>query len=484
MATPTSSSSIIHEFKTLARLAVPLAIVQVGYHLTGLVDTALAGRVDAHTVAATGLGAQVFFAAMIFGVGICMGVDPLISQAIGAGKQQRARHIVWQGIWVATLIALPLTVCTYGFGLSLELFGVDPVLAADVRLYLNARLAGIWPLMIAIVLRAYCQAMHNTKTIMWAAINTNIFNFFADWLLLFGDAGLEQVGLPGIGLRSYGVAGLGWASTLAIVAQTVTLVVAAARQRRFIQADATEQTEETESASAAAVTSMPEVRPWAIDRPVITRIIVVGTPLGMQMGAGVGVFVLAGLWAGAMGALSVAAHQVALSVISMTFAVCLGVGSATAVEVGRAIGRHDARGTRMAGALGLVMVSMFMTVSSLAMWLVPGPLAGLLTTDPEVRHAAATLLTIAGLFQICDGLQGVGAAALRGAGLTRWAFLASLFANWCLGMPVAAILAFGFDWGVEGLWWGLTLAIAAEAVAMSAKFFQVTRHQIRPIEFG
>jgi len=196
------------------------------------------------------------------------------------------------------------------------------------------------------------------------------------------------------------------------------------------------------------------------------------------------VFAGTGVLMGRMGTQVMAAHQVALQMASMTFAVALGIGSATSVQVARAIGRRDAAATRRAGLSGIAVGAGFMAVMAVLMWTVPESLVRIMTSDAEVVPAAARLLIIAAVFQVVDGVQAVSAGALRGAGETRWTFVANVVGHWGVGAPVGLILAFAVGLGPVGLWWGLTTGLAVVALALSLKFAHLSRRPIAQLTDG
>lgn len=188
--------------------------------------------------------------------------------------------------------------------------------------------------------------------------------------------------------------------------------------------------------------------------------------------------VLAGLLAGRMGAREMASHQVAIALASFAFMVPLGIGAATSVQVGRAVGRGDVEDTHHSGLLGLGLGGGFMLGTALVMWFFPSALARILSSDPEVVAAASLVIRVAAAFQIFDGIQAVASGALRGTGSTRWAMAANLVAYWLVALPVAYVLGFGKRLGVTGLWWGLTAGLAVAAVTLTAKFVRISRRPI------
>lgn len=446
--------------RDLTRLALPLSVVQVGYQLNGMVDTAFAGRIDDVALGAVGIGSMVFFIFPAFGLGVCMGLDPLLSQAFGAGEQRRARHMLWQGIYTAVLLSVPLSALVAACAASLENLGIVPELGATTREYMYARLPSLLPLFVSLVLRSYLQAARRTRPIFWAMIWTNLFNAAANYVLIFGDEGLVRLGLPAVGLPAFGVRGLGWATAIATLAMLLSL-------------------------AAAVRKGSPDPRHIPSRRiawPVIAKVFAIGLPFGLHLVAEIGIFAAVQVLIGAMGVVATAAHQVAMTLAAGTFAVCLGIGSATSVQVGRAIGRGDSASTRRIGLLGVGMGAGFMTLAAIVMWTAPGLLSRLLTPDPDVVAVASRLVIIAAGFQIVDGIQVVASGALRGAGITRFTFGVQLISHWLVSLPVGAGLAFGLGLGPAGFWWGLTAGLATAALVLVAKFVHLSRRPIARIQ--
>ena len=450
------------ELRGLLRLALPLVVVNVGHQFMGLVDTALAGRIGAVALGATGLGSTIFFLGAAFGMGIVMGVDPVASQAFGAERKRQARRWMWHGIYAGLLVTLPIAAAIFGLGQCLELFGVSQDLAVSTRLYLHARLPSLLPLLVVVGQRAFLQAAHRTWPLVVSTLIANSFNFAADWVLIFGDAGLTPLGLPEMGIRAYGVAGIGWATTLAACVHLAVMALAV----RWMAPGAGEE----------------PLR--SVERRMLRQVFALGFPIALQMLAEMGIFSLVAVLAGTMGSVPMAAHQVALMLAASTFMVPLAVGTATSVRVGRAIGREDVQATRRSGLTGICLGGAFMFLCALAMWIFPETLVRIMTSDPEVSPLAVGLIRIAGVFQVFDGIQVVSSGALRGAGMTRWALGANIVAYWIVGFPVALILGLGYNQGPHGLWWGLTAGLALAAAILTIKFAIVSRKPIALLETG
>ena len=435
------------ELRELIRLATPLAAAQAGTNLMGLVDVAVLGRLGAVELAGSGLANAIFFACSVTGMGMVMGVDPLISQAIGARDRTRARHVLWQGVWLALVTAAVLTAILIAAAAGLPHFGVEPELIKPARTFLLIRVVSLAPFLIYFALRAYLQSEGTTRPLLTSMILANIANFLLDIVLVFGYGPIPPMG----------VAGAAWATVTCTVLQLVWVGSAVLRIKVDGHVD----------------------RRWT--QPEIARAFRVGMPLGMQMGAEVGIFALVGVLAARLGTLHLAAHQLAITIASFTFTVALGVAAAGSVRVGRAIGARDAHATRIAGHVAFVLGMAVMGVSGFMFAVFPRAIARLVTNHENIIAAALPLMLVAAVFQLSDGAQAVGAGVLRGAGDTKWAFYANLVGHWCIGLPTALLLGFAMHLGIVGLWWGLCAGLTVVAVLLFLRFERLSRDVIVPL---
>jgi MATE family multidrug resistance protein len=220
-------------------------------------------------------------------------------------------------------------------------------------------------------------------------------------------------------------------------------------------------------------------RRW--NRPEILRAARVGVPLGLQMGAEVGIFALVGVIASRLGTMPLAAHQLTIGLASFTFTIALGVASAGSVRVGNAIGARNVRGTRIAGHAAFLAGAVVMGISGLAFAFFPRAIIRIVTNQENVIAAALPLMLVAAVFQLSDGIQAVGAGVLRGAGDTHYAFVANVIGHWAIGFPIALLLGFTFHLGIVGRWWGLCVGLTVVAVLLVLRFEKLSRGEIRPI---
>jgi MATE family multidrug resistance protein len=448
----------VREFRSLFRLAVPLAVAQAGGPLMGLVDVAVLGRLGAREIAGSGLGNAVFFAFSILGMGMVMGVDPLISQAIGAGDRLRARRVMWQGMWLSLCVAGVLTVLLLAATFSLPLVGSKPELIEPATDYLLVRITSLVPFLAFFVVRAYLQSQGITRPLVTSMVVANIFNVGADILFVFGGRVLPEWTGPLRNIPAMGVAGAALATVLCTVLQ-LAIVVAAVMKIK-----------------------VPERVDHRWESAEIKRAARVGLPLGLQMGAEVGIFALVGVLASRLGTLHLAAHQLVIGLASFTFTIALGVAAAGSVRVGIGIGARDATATRIAGRVAFLGGILFMGISALAFAVFPRAMARLVTDQENVIAAALPLMVVAAVFQLSDGVQAVGAGVLRGAGDTKYAFLANIAGHWFVGLPVALLLGFTAGMGIVGLWWGLCAGLTVVAVLLFVRFEKLSKTAIRPLD--
>lgn len=427
--------------------------MHLGQVAMGLVDTVFVGRLGKEAIAAVGLGNSIFFSLSVLGVGLVLGAEPLVSQAIGAAHLARAQRVLKEALLLAALATVPLLGLVALVLALLPFSGIDPDVVTLARDYVIGRSPGLLGFLLLVAMKGYLQARGQTRSIVTSIVVANLVNIPADGLLIFGDDGLRAMGLPSVGLPAWGVLGAGIATS---IASWLRVVVVYPSLRRLLASD-------------------PPHNPLPLQAAGLRRMARIGLPIGLQMGVEVGLFAFVSVLMGWLGAEPLAAHQIALSLSSAPFQLTIGVGSATCVVVGQRIGARDPAGAKDAGAGGILLGLGVMLMSGALFLSVPHLLVGLFTDDGAVLGIAVSLVQIAGVFALSDGIQAVASGALRGAGDTRWPFAIHLVAHWLVGMPAAVGLGFGLQAGPSGMWWGLTAGLSFAAVALTWRFFRQAR---------
>ena len=413
-------------------LALPVVGVQLGLMAMGLVDTMMVGRVSAPDLAAVALGNLFFFTIAVFGVGVLLSLDPVVAQAVGAGEAEAAARGLQRGLIIAVALAMITSLALLPASLVFRLAGQpDDVIPIAVG-YVLASIPGTAPFFFFVVLRQSLQAMGRVAPILWTAIAGNVLNFGLNWILIWGNLGAPRMG----------ALGSAWATSIARWFLAVTLL------------------------AVAWPLLQPLLRPWRSGvgrlQPLV-RMLILGIPIGFQYQLEWGAFAVIGLLMGLLGTEEMAGHQIALNLAAFAFMIPMGIGAAAAVRVGQEVGRNDAGGARRAAGAALSLGVAFMLGTALLFLGLPTVLARAFTDEPGVIGVAATLLPIAGVFQVSDGLQAVAAGVLRGVGDTRAPMWANILGFWVLGLPLSWLLGFRLGLGPTGLWWGLALGLAVLA---------------------
>ncbi|MGN6231350.1 MAG: MATE family efflux transporter [Trinickia sp.] len=439
-----------------ARLAAPLAIAQLSQMAMGVTDTILLGSLSADALAAGGLGAGIFFVIVTLLQGVLTSVSVTVANARGAQAEHRVPHIYWTGLALSVLLAVPAFVLLSFAQPILLAFGEPATLAHDVGAYTGVlRFASLGSLIGVGMMRAFLPAIGAAKRLLWVSLVGVVFNGVLNYGLIHGAWGLPRLGMLGSATATTVTI---WLSTIALVA----LLHGRPRYKHFVVAK----------------------RPTM---PLMSELFSIGWPVAITYGVESMLFLCTGLFIGLMGEKPLAAHQVALSVSSVTFMVPLAIGQAANVRVGYWIGAGNRIAARHAGFVALGLGVAYMSMTGLLFIVAPHTIVGLYLNivglylkldDPanaQTISIAASLLRVAALFQIVDGMQTIGSGCLRGLKDTRVPMLAAAFGYWAVGFPTGYLLAFHAGYGPRGLWWGLAAGLASVAVLMTARFERRTR---------
>jgi len=408
-------------------------LVQLGFMMMGVVDTLMVGRVSARVLAAVALGNLYYFNVTILATGSLMALDPIVAQAVGAGESESVARALQRGLIIAVMFAVACALLIAPAPSVLTALRQPGEIIGDASTYLRISLAGLLPYLIFVVLRQSLQAMHRVAPIVWTVIVANLTNAGFNWVFVYGHLGSPVLGAAGSAI----------ATAISRWLMLLLLLAGAWRELRPL---------------------MLPVRDGIGSRAALAQMLRVGLPIGAQQGLEAAAFGAIGLLMGMLGTIEMAAHQVAITLAAFTFMVPLGVGSATAVRVGRAIGAADMERARAAIRAAYLCGVGFMALTAVAFVGFPRVLAAAFTPDERVIALTVTLIPIAGVFQMFDGGQAVGAGVLRGAGDTKAPLITMLASYWLVGVPVSAYLGFRTSLRAAGLWWGFVVSLAGVAI--------------------
>lgn len=422
----------------------------------GFVDTIMVSRgLGPDALAAVALGNAVFFAFMVFGMGVMNAVSPMVSQSYGARDYPEVGRAYRQGLWLGLVVGLPLFVLIRLAPGFLLWIGQDPPTVMLARGYIRAISWGVFPFLWFIATRCFVEGVSRPRPATVIALLGVVLNVSLNYGLMFGKLGFPELGLVGTGVAS---AVTFWANLVALVLFCLYDV----RLRGL----------------------MDLLRIRRPDFGYMRVLGKLGAPIGVSQGVEAGLFMITLLLMGFISTTALAAHQMAIQFAAFTFMVPLGVGLATAVRVGQAAGRNDGVGARRAGFAGILIAAAFMSMTAIVIWLFPHAIVGIFLNvgraeNAEVVGIAVALLGIAAVFQIVDGVQVSAMGALRGLKDTFIPMLISIMSYWVVGLGLGYVLAFRLGLGPTGLWWGLVAGLGSAAVALTIRFRRVSARLVR-----
>jgi MATE family multidrug resistance protein len=440
----------LEELRRLLRLATPIIVSQLGQVGMNTADTIMVGPLGATPLAAAGLGSAIHFFGIVFCIGVIVGVGPLMSQAFGAGRLDRCRDALVQGLWVALILSVPVGWLNFVGGTLAQGLGQEAGVAELAGDYMQALTWGVLPFFLFTAFRQYLESMGRPNAPMVVTFVGLAINIVANRVLIYGVDGF---------IPAMGVVGSGWATTIVRWAMLVAIAVWVSlhpRLRPFRQV---------------------RLRP---DGPTITRIFVIGGPIGGQFGLEVGLFSFAAVMMGWLGPVELAAHQVTINIASTTFMVALGASMAGSIRVGQHIGARQPVAMRRAALATYVVAIGFMSLFAVLFLLAPRALIGLYTKDPGIVDLGSRLILVAAAFQVFDGAQVAGVSVLRGAAETRSSAVIAALGYWVIGVPVGWLLAFQAGLGPVGVWMGLSAGLAGAAILLGLRARHVLWHT--PVE--
>mgnify|MGYP002401912755 CR=1 FL=1 len=445
------------ELRATLALAAPLAAANVATMVMGITNAVMVGHLGGAALAAAGLGGAVYFTLVMICQGVLNAVAPLAAHAIGAGDHDAAGRIAAAGLGLAALLAMPMLVLLTVAPLLLHAIGYEPKLAADIAGYLSAIRWGAPAFLLSAVLRAMLSASGRPRVVMVVLLCGIPANAALNWVLIFGHLGLPALGIAGSGCAT---AAIQWLMMLTI---------------------------------AGYMALAPGTAPVRFGRGLSGRrlfaefgqILRVGLPIGGLFAMEIGVFNTTGVLMGLFGADALGAHQLTINFASLTFMVPLGIAQAAVVRVALHLGADAPAAAVRAGRTAIALAAGFMLAMSVLLLAAPLAIIRLYLdiADPANRgvvQIAVSLIAIAALFQVLDGVQVVAVGALRGYRDTTVPMLVAAIGYWGIGFSGGWALAFPLGWGPVGMWWGLALGLAVVAVSLTLRLEWRARSETGP----
>jgi|TARA_B110000261_G_scaffold23528_1_gene25232 MATE family multidrug resistance protein len=436
--------SLLQEIKKTAVLALPISIGQLGHVLTGVADYTMLGHTVPLEMAGATFATSVFFPIMILGLGFSIGLTPLVAKANGAKDSRKVKTLFRTGFKLNLILGLLLLGVLLFFGNHLEIFN-QPQEVVDVCLdYYYIISFSIIPLMLFQAFKQFVEGLQDTKTPMIISLLGNVINVILNYFLIFGWGGYEGMGIIGAGIST-------------LIARSLMLFIFVAYFMKVEKLRAL----------------VPALFHDILELKYIKEILNIGLPISTYMFFEVTAFSAATFMMGWISEAHIAGHQVALSLASMSFVICMGVGNAGSIRSATLVGEKKIKEVR-----GVVRSVVFISLSlSLLFALVffifneELPLIFVNESSEEIIMLASSMIWFAAIFQFSDGIQVIYQGLLQGIGDVKVPSLIAVASYWFIGLPFGCFLAFETTVGYIGIWIGLAVGLTISAV------LQVTRYQ-------
>jgi len=444
-----SISDYIPVYRKNLALAVPVIFSQIGQVTVNLVDSIMVGHIGTTELAAASFVINVFHIGMFFGLGITLGITPLVGHSLNAKDPNNLGSWLKNGVLVNFIASIILCTAMSSLVLFMNRMGQSKeVVQMAIPFYL-IHVSSLIPLMLFFSFKQFFEGIGNTKIAMIITIIINLVNIILNYVLIYG-----KLGMPALGLN-----GSGYASLISRLIMPVIFVIVILRKPAF-------RFYLTEAIRAK------------FDKLKIRRIVSIGLPIGLQMVIEILSFSLGAIMLGWISKESLAGHQVAISMVSMTYMISFGLASGTTIRVSHAFGEHDRNELKQAIFASLHLVIAFMSLMGLLFVLLQNQLPFLFTSDMAVVEVAAALLVVGAFFQIFDGVQVVLLGALRGMADVRIPMFIAFFSYIIVSLPISYLLAFVFNFGYSGVWIGFVFGLSTAAILFGLRL----KNQVR--KFG
>ena len=408
--------------------------------LVNLADTIMVGKVGTLPLAAASFANSIFINIMVFGIGVSYAVTPPVGKAFGGKDKETCAYWFQQGMYGNLIIGAALTLLAALFMLLMPYMGQDPGVADEAIPYYLLLVLSILPQQIFNTYKQFAEGLSNTKIAMLITMGANILNVFLNYIFIYG-----HFGAPALGLIGAGIGTLVSRIMMAVAFAYISRLSALFKTYRFIK---------TSGFSSRA----------------FARILKLGLPIGLQFVIEVFAFSLGSIMMGWINALSLAAHQIVLSMSGVTYMMSSGLASATTIKVSIFRGKKDFSSIKHSAFASLHIVLVFMFLMGVLFLAMRYFLPGLFVDDKEVIEVAAGLMLVAGLFQVFDGIQVVALGILRGFEDVVMPVVGAGIAYWCISLPISYLLTFTFNVGPVGIWIGYLAGLASAGVFLLLRF--------------
>ena len=430
-----------HLLKNLS-LSFPIMISQLGHITVGVFDSLMIGKVSVSQLAAVSLATSIFSFILLFCIGLSYGITPLISSS-DKGKKY-VSSILYNGMLVNVISSILLVSFVILTKHLLSYLGQDEEVLFHTYSYLDIICISLIPLILFQTFKQFIEGLGFTKPSMYISVISNVINVVLNAVLIFGLFGFPRLE----------IVGAAYATLISRIVMFLLILLYCLNDRRF---------------SKYILKTK-----FLVNLNHIKDIFRIGFASGLQYIFEVGAFSVATVMTGSIGAIHLAAHQIALNLASISYMIASGIGSASMISLSYYDGKRNFEDMRRSGFASFLLVFILMIVSALVFIIFRNYLPVLYVDDSSVINIASTLLIIAGLFQISDGIQAVGLGILRGIRDIKKPTIVTFISYWIISIPLSYFLGIEYGYGVYGIWIGLSVGLTLAAIFHVTRFNYLT----------
>ena len=430
-----------HLLKNLS-LSFPIMISQLGHITVGVFDSLMIGKVSVSQLAAVSLATSIFSFILLFCIGLSYGITPLISSS-DRGKKY-VSSILYNGMLVNVISCILLVSFVILTKHLLSYLGQDQEVLFHTYSYLDIICISLIPLILFQTFKQFIEGLGFTKPSMYISVISNVINIVLNAVMIFGLFGFPRLE----------IIGAAYATLISRVIMFLLILIYCLNDRRF--------------------SKYILKRKFLVNLNHIKDIFRIGFASGLQYIFEVGAFSVATVMTGSIGAIHLAAHQIALNLASISYMIASGIGSASMISLSYYDGKRNFEDMRRSGFASFLLVFILMIVSALVFIIFRNYLPVLYVDDSSVINIASTLLIIAGLFQISDGIQAVGLGILRGIRDIKKPTVVTFISYWIISIPLSYFLGIEYGYGVYGIWIGLSIGLTLAAIFHVTRFNYLT----------
>lgn len=429
------------------KLAIPIIIGELAQMMLHIIDSAMVGAISYKHLAATSLVISTLNIPLVLGIGMTIAVAQMVSMAHGQNDPAKVSHYFYNGFWLCAISAVVISLSlVFGKNILYHL-GQDPEVVKLSLPFMTLMGLSMIPMLLFMTLKQFADGLQYTRTAMLLSLCAMPINIFLNWVLIYGNLGFPRLELVGAG----------WATLITRTLIFVVLAFIILKHKTFSEFISSRE------------------REWKYNASTMRTLLKIGVPSALQVSMEAGAFAITGILIGTMGAVPQAAHQIALGCAALTFMVSMGLSHAGSIRVSNAFGAGDRLKISLIGKSTLITGVVYGVLCAIMFILLRNVLPTLFTKNAEVIELASLLLLLAGIFQISDATQVIGAGLLRGIKDVKVPTYLVAIAYWVIGLPAGCLFAFAFDMGAAGMWLGFIIGLTLAGTFLSYRFLKKMR---------